>query len=163
MYRRRDALCFNLGDMTEDELYEIDMIENDCVPIPSDRDSDNDSEAESISEGTAADVPADIFDNPDVGEIVVSDYAEDELSSSAFSHDLITFNHGNFVIFPEYKLEQAEKKQPAIAYIYYILAAGLGLLAQSMVRARGLASARWEKKICIRVNVDYGSPLAVPG
>ncbi|KAG5867529.1 hypothetical protein JTB14_016784 [Gonioctena quinquepunctata] len=39
-------------------------------------------EAESISEGTAADVPADIFDNPDVGEIVVSDKAEDELSSS---------------------------------------------------------------------------------
>lgn len=83
MNRRRDALCFNLVDMTEDELYaEIDMIENDCVSIPSDRDSDNDSEAESISEGTAADVPADIFDNPDVGEIVVSDYAEDELSSS---------------------------------------------------------------------------------
>ncbi|KAG5879043.1 hypothetical protein JTB14_003606 [Gonioctena quinquepunctata] len=72
--------------MTEDELYaEIDMTENDCVPIPSDRDPDNDSKAESISKGTAADVPADIFDNPDGGEIVVSDYAEDELLFSGES------------------------------------------------------------------------------
>lgn len=77
MNRQRDPLSFNLVNVTEDELYgEIDMIENDCVPILSDR------EAESISEGIAADTPADIFNNPDVGEIVVSDYAEDELSSS---------------------------------------------------------------------------------
>lgn len=83
MSRRREALSFNLIGMTENELYdEIDRIENSCISIPSDCDSEADGD-ESESEGSSAgDAPAALFDHLDVAEIVVSDYGEDEPSSS---------------------------------------------------------------------------------
>ncbi|KAJ8940218.1 hypothetical protein NQ314_010780 [Rhamnusium bicolor] len=71
--------------LTEDELYaEIDNIENDCAPIPSDVDSENDSDAEVQEEdivGTNRSSPSNLIANTEQEEMVLSatdDESEDK-------------------------------------------------------------------------------------
>lgn len=78
-----DALSFNLVDMPEDEVCdEIQRIDNCYVQISFDCNSEGDGDESKSKGSSAGDAPAAMFDHPDVAQTVVSDYEEDEPSSS---------------------------------------------------------------------------------